>query len=148
MKFNWGTGLAAVYILFAIGTLGVVAFAVAQPADLVSADYYRRSLQHDSRMEAERNGRAVEPLLTLAVRSDPSAVEVMLPPAARAGVQGVATLYRPSDATADRVTTLAVDTSGRQIIDVASLPSGVWRLRLEWTASGTPYFVERVVHLP
>jgi hypothetical protein len=148
MKVNWGTGLAAVYILFAVGTLGVVAFAVAQPADLVSADYYSRSLQHDSRMEAERNGRALEPLLTMAVRPDRSAIELTLPPATRAGAQGTVTLYRPSDAAADRMTALAVDTAGRQAIDLASLPSGVWRVRLEWTGGGAPYFVERMVHLP
>jgi hypothetical protein len=148
MKMNWGTGLAAVYILFAVGTLGVVAFAVAQPADLVSADYYSRSLQHDSRMEAERNGRTIEPLLMLAVRPDRSAVELTVPPGPRTGAQGTVTLYRPSDAKADRTTPMALDPTGRQVVDVASLPSGVWRVRLEWTAGGTPYFVERMVRLP
>jgi hypothetical protein len=148
MKLTWGTGLAAAYILFAVGTLGVVAFAVTQPADLVSADYYSRSLQHDVRMEAERNGRALEPLLTLAVRSDRSAVDLTLPPGPRSGAQGTVTLYRPSDASADRVTPMALDPTGRQVIDVAALTSGVWRVRLEWTAGGTPYFVERMVRLP
>ena len=54
MTFNWGTGIALVYTAFALATSAFVAFAIERHVDLVSPDYYARSLQLDRRMAAER----------------------------------------------------------------------------------------------
>ena len=70
MKLNWGTGIAGVYIAFALATTGFVSFAMGRPVDLVQPDYYAQALRQDERMEAianaDRLGTAatiVEPLL-------------------------------------------------------------------------------------
>ena len=39
ITFNWGTGIAAVYTVFALATTGFVTFAMSQRVDLVSSDY-------------------------------------------------------------------------------------------------------------
>ena len=54
ITFNWGTGIAAVYTVFALATTGFVTFAMSQRVDLVSSDYYAQSLRQDQRIAAEQ----------------------------------------------------------------------------------------------
>ena len=55
LRFHWGMGIALGYVAFAAATLGFVVFAMEQPVELVSGDYYQRALKHDDRMAAEAN---------------------------------------------------------------------------------------------
>ena len=55
-RFHLGVAVVAFYALFALSTIGFVAFAMSQDVDLVSSDYYARSLEHDRHMQAVANG--------------------------------------------------------------------------------------------
>lgn len=63
MKLSWGTSITIVYAVFALATLGFVAFAMTQRVDLVRTDYYEEALRHDSmqvaRARAVQQGRVV-----------------------------------------------------------------------------------------
>jgi hypothetical protein len=56
MRLNWGTGVAAAYLLFAIATGGFAAFAMSRPVLLVSPDYYADSLGRRGRANQQRPG--------------------------------------------------------------------------------------------
>lgn len=146
IRFNWGTGIALVYTAFALGTSAFVAFAMGRPVDLVSADYYARSLQLDRRLEAERNTVSLGSRLSV-VQGD-GRVSLTLPAELADAAVGTITLYRASDARADRTITLAVDASGRQEVPLAGLAPGYWLLQLEWTARGASYYTQRTVVVP
>src|SRR5438105_3272117 len=49
---NWGVGIAAVYAVFAASTTAFVVFAMKQPVDLVSPDYYAQALKQDAHTDA------------------------------------------------------------------------------------------------
>ena len=59
VRVSWGTGIALTYALFALATSGFVAFAMGRRVDLVSSDYYERSLQLERRLTATRNAVAI-----------------------------------------------------------------------------------------
>jgi hypothetical protein len=141
ITFNWGTGIALVYTAFAAATTGFVAFAMSRPVDLVSADYYEQSLRLDSRMEAERNASALNPGPVIDLPA-PRRLAIVLPGQPASGVSGTVTLYRPSDARADRVQKLAIDTAGRQEIALDTVAPGRWIVQLQWTAGGRGYYFE------
>lgn len=146
VRLNWGSALVLVYATFACSTVGFVAFAMSRPADLVSADYYERSLQQDARIEAIENARR----LTHPVHVVLDAIErrvVITWPTALSNARGEVTLYRPSNSAADcryPVTPL----SGMQVIDVSDLAPGRWRWQAAWTADGRPFYQEDVLTLP
>ncbi|HET7220556.1 MAG TPA: FixH family protein [Vicinamibacterales bacterium] len=144
IRFNWGTGIALTYTAFALATSAFVAFAMERHVDLVSPDYYARSLQLDRRMEAVRNAAALGQRLTVA-QTAPRAVALALPADQSADAKGTVTLYRASDASADRQMPIALDPSGRQEISLAGLLTGHWLVQVEWRARGRDYFVEREV---
>jgi nitrogen fixation protein FixH len=57
------------------------------------------------------------------------------------------TLYRPSDAHADRSVRLALDANGVQRIDIANATRGHWVVQLQWHAGERDYYRERAVQL-
>jgi nitrogen fixation protein FixH len=145
MRLHWGTGIAGVYALFACSTVGFVVFAMHQPVELVSGDYYARSLDYDRRMAARANLQALGPAFSCAVSPDGRALSLRLPSGAAPAVGGTVTLYRPSDSQADHVLALSVDARGEQQIALMDLGPGRWRVQVEWETGATPYYHEQTL---
>lgn len=144
MRWNWGTGIAAVYTAFAVATTGLVVFAMGRPVDLVAPDYYARSLRQDERLQAMRNARDLGPAFSL-TQTEGRAVTVAMAPAHAAAAKGTITLYRASDAAADRVFELSPDADGRQHVPLDGLLAGHWIVQLDWSAAGRTYYAEQAV---
>ena len=144
--WNWGSGIAAVYTAFAMSTVAFVTFAMKQPVDLVSADYYARSLEVDAR-QAARVRTASLVGFAIEITGDGRQVTVEWPPEQRGHVRGTATLYRPANSAEDRVVALAPDAGGRQTISLADGPAGRVIVQVSWQADAQAYYVERAVHV-
>ena len=84
----------------------------------------------------------------LAVTPDVTARRLTIAmPALPAPAQGTVTLYRPSDAAADRAQPLALD-HGTQVVPLDDLPRGRWIVKVEWTAGEAPYYYEAPFQMP
>ncbi|HEY0872074.1 MAG TPA: FixH family protein [Vicinamibacterales bacterium] len=141
MRLNWGTGIALVYGVFAASTVGFVAFAMHQPVDLVSEDYYGQSLRYDERRMALENAAALGPNLVTAA-ADGRIVTIAFPQDQARGTTGTARLYRPSDSSADRTVPLALDAGGRQQLSLEDLPPGRWIVQVTWSREGRTFYRE------
>jgi nitrogen fixation protein FixH len=146
IRVNWGVAVAIAYTVFAAGTLGFAVFAMEQPVDLVSPDYYEQSLKQDDRMAAVARVQAMGDTFSAALSADE--VAVAIPPAARVDVTGTITMYRPSDAAADRSVPLRVNPDGVARMGVGELARGHWILKVSWQARGQGYYYEHPVELP
>ena len=146
IRFHWGAGVALLYTAFATATVGFVIFAIANPAALVSDDYYGEATRHDRRIEATANGRAAGSDVTIETDAagTPTAV-LRMAPTHHGRAAGTITWYRPSDASFDRIVPLAVDSQGMQRIAIGGLPAGHWRVKVEWELDGRPFYLERSV---
>lgn len=144
-RWNWAMAIAVTYTVFAVSMLGFVAFALARPVDLVSADYYADALAHDARIEAARRGAALA-AFDVAVASGAGEVVVTLP-LTHAGATGTVTFYRPSGSAADRTMPLSLDGRGEQRVPVGDLPRGYWTVQVEWEADGLAYYREQPLRL-
>ena len=140
-ELNWGFGVTAGYVVFASATLAFVIFATRQPIDLVSADYYAQGLQQDQRADAVENVRSLGNQMDIR-RASPRQLMLTLPADHVASATGQITLYRPSDARADRALALAVDAQGHQTLALDGLAAGRWTVKVEWTAGGRHYYYE------
>ncbi|HXW06760.1 MAG TPA: FixH family protein [Vicinamibacterales bacterium] len=143
LKWNWGVGIVAAYAAFAASTLGFVAFAMTQPVDLVSADYYALSLRHDERLRAEAGTRALGPAFVCEAGDDGRSVNLKLPVEHRTRARGTILLYRPSDSRADRVVTLLVNAEGRQRVPLAA--AGRWIVKVQWDVQDQSFYHEQTV---
>jgi nitrogen fixation protein FixH len=141
IRLTWGTGIAAVYVVFASCTLAVVAFAISQPVDLVSADYYAQALAFDRRQAASARAGALGAKLEIAATGGSLLIRLAQPDAA-----GRVTLYRPSASHTDREQALDL-AGGEQRIDLRTLAAGRWLVKMEWTSGGLDYYREQALVL-
>jgi hypothetical protein len=132
MRLNWGWRIAIVYTVFAIATLGMVAFTMTKDVDLVRNDYYEYTLDHDKRMQRIARAESVG----AAIVAQDGAIVVAIPASVRPN-DGTVELLRPSATSEDRNLTLRLDENGE--MSIAKLPFGRWDVTVRWTASGTPY---------
>jgi hypothetical protein len=148
IPLNWGTGVAVTYAVFAAGTLSMVALASSTHVDLVSDDYYARSLTVDQRLAATAAGdAAVSDLGIIARPGAGPALVIHFRVAPNVDSRGTLTWFRPSSAAADR--TVALDASGLSApIPLTGLSPGRWRAQIQWTSAGRDHYVEREVDLP
>jgi nitrogen fixation protein FixH len=142
----WPVGIIATLVLFFAGTIGLVVMACSQRSDLVRPDYYEQELAFQKQIDrADR----VQHLATGADAAyDAAAKQLVISlPVAQAprGARGQIQLYRPSEAGLDRQLELQLDAGGQQRIDAANLRGGLWRVRVNWTAGGVEYFIDRKV---
>lgn len=147
MRISWGTGIAIVYGLFAACTATFVAFAMRHPVQLVSDDYYARSLHHDQHRAAIENADRLG-LDVLVADATGQFVTISLPTAQAHDARGGLRLYRPSDATADRSVGLTLDAEGRQRVRLDGLVAGRWVAQLDWTSGGRVFYHEVAVQVP
>ena len=147
MRLHWGTGMAVVYTVFACSTIGFVTFAMRQPVELVSGDYYAQALTYDRRMAGRANVAALGEAFSCVVSPDDQVVSLRLPPGRDSIAHGTVTLYRPSDSRADQVFALSTDSHGEQQIALSGLTPGRWRVQVEWEAHERPFYYEREVDL-
>jgi hypothetical protein len=145
MRLHWGTGIALTYLAFAGATSGFVAFAMTQRVELVRPDYYEYSLAHDAHREAATRAAALGGGFGIDVAADGRQATVTWPREHRDRLTGAVRLYRPSDVSADRRLDAAPGVDGRQVVSLAGLAAGRWRLQLEWTVDGRAYAAEREV---
>lgn len=150
MKWNWGTAIAAAYITFALATTTFVTFAMSRSVDLVRADYYAESLRQDEHLQAIDNAYRLGSAAAIIDRTgaDTHSVEIALPPSQRGTARGTITLYRPSNAAADRRINLSIDPAGRQLVAIPAVARGLWIVQLAWTADGREFYLERRITLP
>jgi nitrogen fixation protein FixH len=138
---------ALVGFFLALGTYLVVfvSLAVRHHDDLVSADYYEKEVRYQKQIDTMTRSSALA--LQSVVTFDPAqqAIVINLPDAAVPGASGHVHLYRPSDARLDRDVPLTLNAEGVQRLDAKELRGGLWKVRLNWTANGQEYYLDRSV---
>jgi len=146
MTLNWGTGIAAAYLTFALATSGFVAFAMRRPVLLVRSDYYADSLKEDQHLAARRNALSLGRAAGVTTNGR-DGIHISIPPDQAVDARGAVTLYRASDPAADRTIEMAVDRTGEQDLHVGEVVRGAWLVQVCWSAGGREYDIEQPIVL-
>ena len=140
----WPYALVVVFVLFAAYIGSMVYQAMQTDVNLVSADYYQNELLHQQRMDAVARTAALP--TPVQVHHDRASQRLTLElPAALAGqaVQGRVHFFRPSDKALDFMLPLKPAADQQQVINTGKMAPGLWRVHLDFTAGGQPYFLEQ-----
>ncbi|MDU0372037.1 FixH family protein [Hymenobacter endophyticus] len=141
----WPYAIIATFVLFAAYIGYMVQRAMRTNVDLVSADYYQQELAYQQRMESVARTAALPAPVRVAYERASQRLTLQLPPAlAGQAVRGTLYFFRPSDQKLDfRLPFSPTGDSARQELNTSRLLAGYWRLRLDFTAGGHQYFVEK-----
>jgi nitrogen fixation protein FixH len=144
----WPVSIIAFFTVAVIGCGAFVAFCNRHPADLVAADYYEQEVRYQSQIDSQKRAGAQADQASVAYDQTRKVITVSLPPGRfGSNLTGTIQLYRPSAASLDKQFTLQPNAAGVQIIDVAALPAGLWKVRVSWTVAQQDYLIDRKVIL-
>lgn len=145
-KSYWGYGVAAVYTVFALATLGIVAFTMTQKVELVSPDYYARELKYDQQINRQQQANDLLHQVTCQVSAD-GKVALLQFPLPSDVIRGTVLFYRPSDSALDQEFVIQSDKQGRQTVPISQLAKGAWRVKVTWSLDGREFYHEFAVRL-
>ena len=145
---NWGWKIVVVYSLFVIMTLSMVFYFMSQDVDLVAEDYYKQEIEYQEQMDKISNAKLLKQPVGFEYSAEKRAISINFPQEHfNKGIEGNIHFYRPSNADEDRNFKILPEPTGEQKIGVGSLSSGLWKVKISWTCSGTDYYDERVITL-
>ena len=140
-KSLWGYAIAAVYTLFALGTLSFVAFTMTQKIELVDKNYYAKEVAYEQQIQRLHQTNDLEHQVTCELTADGKAIQLQMPPNMTTA-RGTILLYRPSESSLDQELKLNLDSNGTQTISTAKLVPGAWRIKITWTVEGREFYNE------
>jgi len=146
IKFNWGTGIALVYIAFAIGMGTLVYICVKQNIELVRDDYYTQEIHYQQRIQQKANTASLIQRLEISYDRANALVDVRFPEALRNTSSVMLHMYRPDDGTLDKTTTQTLSNNAVQV-NTKGMKQGLWRLEMTWSCNGKEYYQETVLNL-
>lgn len=145
-EFHWGWRISIVYTLFALGTLGFVAFAMTQRVDLVREDYYEQSLQYDATQSARSNADRLADRISVSYRPGGD-IAIQIPREHVGESRGSVLFYRPDEPNADVTLKLVSAEDGIMNIDASGFKHGVWKVIVRWKAYDKQYEHQSVVYI-
>jgi nitrogen fixation protein FixH len=142
MKFNWGTGIALFYTIFAAVLIFAVIKSTSYDNSLVSDQYYADDLKYQEHYVKLVNSKALtEDLKIVRGKTD---VTLTFPEEVGA-VQGEIVFFCPSDSKQDFTLPVRPDAERRQSVPIEGLKPGLWKVKVDWQANGKTYYKEETV---
>ncbi len=147
MKWNWGTGIFLVIVLFLGACVAFIIYSQRQKWNMVEEDYYPKELRHEEKLVKIRNANALT--MQLQVKLDKSNMIVQFPDDFQGKViTGIINVYRPSDEDLDVILPVAADTSLSQFIPLQRFSRGRYVVKVDWRCAGKDYFTEKDIFIP
>lgn len=142
MKWNWGYGIAALYLGFVVMMLSLVVMSMGRKVDLVTDQYYNEELKFSDKMEKMKRANSLtEPVEWVVTDTE---VNIKFPEMNHGKPLGKVTFYCPANSENDR--SFAIESlSNHFTIATSQLPEGRYHMQIDWTSGDQNYWNEGVV---
>jgi hypothetical protein len=145
-KWNWGTGIALVYSLFALSIIALVVSSFRKKLDIDSKDYYVQELVFQNQIDKSNRARALASPLKWEVTKGKIIITY---PQQFVGseLSGNVFLFKPSDNNADVNFQIKTDEQLKQEISTSTLSKGMYKIRIDWAVNGLTFFNDGVIEI-
>lgn len=144
-KFSPGTAIVIGLIIFAIFNIIVLIMAFNTEVELVTDNYYDKQIAFQDDIDNLNNANALGEKVS--IKAYQKSIVITIPIDTGFTPSGTITLFRPSDSAEDKSYALAVDSTGKQVVDLSSMISGYWKVKLNWQSKGVSYQKEEKIVL-
>lgn len=143
MKFNWGTGIALFYTCFAAIMIFFVFKSKTYDHSLVQEDYYAADIAYQQQYDKIVN--EYDENLRIELNNEAEEITLYFPKGTNKA-EGTVVFFRPSNSKEDKL--IPVQLKGeQQRISTQGFSSGLWRLKVDWSANGKAYYKEMTLVL-
>ncbi|MFW6348607.1 MAG: FixH family protein [Cyclonatronaceae bacterium] len=145
-EWKWPLGIFLFYSAFVVATLSFVFFTFTQDRDLVVEEYYEATINYQEHIDRASNALALEQPLEVEVEG--REVSLVYPPDMQfEALSGQIQLYRPSSKGMDELFAVRPGEDGVQQFSMADKPTGLWKLKINWSHNETDYYSESEVFI-
>ena len=143
-KWNWGTGIALVYTVFALSMIALVVSSFSKKLDLDSKDYYAQELVFQNQIDKSNRARALASTVKWEVTK--GKIIITYPQQfLTSELSGNVFLFKPSDNNADVYFQIKTDEQLKQEISTTTLSKGMYKIRIDWAVGKETYFNEGAI---
>ena len=146
MKLSWSYRIVILYTGFVAIIVTLVTICMRQTVELESKDYYAQELKYQERIDATKNANA----LPNSIAHEVNGKQVILSIATELltkDFSGEVYFFCPSDGLRDVKVKMQFDATGKQVLDVAAMQKGAYKMKLSWSSNGKAYYKEDVITL-
>ncbi len=144
LKWNWGTGIALTYSIFAMMIIAFVVYSFSKDIDLVTPDYYAKELVFQNQIDKEKRSQALTKNVTFVMGKEQ--LDIQFPEEMKNQViSGKVKFFCPVDAKKDISFPIEADADGKQVIALDQVKNGRYKLQINWEANGLEYYKEGVI---
>jgi len=140
---NWGYGLIAVFVCFAI-LIGMLVYKASNVKyDLVTPEYYKDELRYQDRIDAQTNSAKID---SFTINQDATSITILLPKELRGyAAEGDVLFYCITDADKDKKFPFKPDGLGQQIFQKTDLSKGPILIKVSCKADSKDYYFEKKI---
>jgi nitrogen fixation protein FixH len=146
MKWNFGTGIALVYSVFALSMLAAAIRSTHYDVGLVKKDYYADDLNYQQHFNKIQNEKGSAERLQIEQDSEGTCI-ILHFPKNQSAPTGTVTLFRPSKVGIDQMLPIKTDGDDKMHFPIKNLLRGAWKIQIDWTANGTAFYREENITL-
>lgn len=147
-KFTyWPYAVVAGLLLFMGYIVYFVFLAMRQDVDLVSKDYYEQEIAYQEQIDRVKRTQALgDVMLDYNVQDEKILLQM---PATYKGknLSGVIVFFRPSDDKLDKQLQMQLGRDQSQLIEVADLEPGLWKVRVSFSDGEEAYYTEKTIQI-
>lgn len=143
---NWGIKVTIAIVTFMAIMIVMVIISVRQDFYLVTEDYYQQELKYQSQIDKMANYQNLEEKLLVKYNKQQAVAELHFPEG-NDKMEGSIHFFRPSNAHLDFKLPLKTNAQGVQVVNLANVSSGLWKIKISWQADGKFYYDEQTVVL-
>lgn len=145
-KASWRLYVILPIVVFALGMIVMVTISMTRKIDLVADNYYEQELKYQQQIDMKNNSSALEKVIR--VESGLNSAFIICDSLHEIkGMSGEIKFYRPSDASMDFAVSFLPDAAGRQVVTHPNLNRGLWKMRLNLSANGELYAIDRSIFI-
>lgn len=139
-KISWGTGIVIAIIIFVVLVLVQTIYLMSQKVDLVEEDYYKKGIEYQKDIDVQKKTNELSEKVNFNFNGQYLIINFSKN-LSDTKINGEILLYRPSDSELDLKIPLSTDNL-TQVIPIANLKKGFWRVKLRWQYEGQNYYNE------
>jgi hypothetical protein len=141
---SWGIRILTLYLGF-VALIGcMVGLTMSQKVELVSQDYYQQEILYQKKMNRLSAAKSLRNPLTWKIEK--GKIEIKFPQQFdNKPVQGIITIYRPSDSRLDQTIKFRQETCNGMNIPIKPLINGLYKLDIQWEMEKREYESEAII---
>nr|WP_294906110.1 FixH family protein [uncultured Lacibacter sp.] len=146
MTLNWGHKVTLGFTAFVLFIFFMVYKSMNTDFQLVTKEYYKEELAYQQVIDG--TNRANELSNPVLVTQQDNQLQIQLPEEMKGKtISGSIWLYCPVDDKKDRKLVLAVDETGKQVIDAKTILPAGYQLKITWKADDLSYYNEQHIEI-